>query len=641
MEVECTATTSVSETIKAIRIQKRPEENAFFQVMGNSHLLKVITSHQNGRKYKRWYDGDHACSMGHLDLLKSRYKFMHFSQTPIDNAVRSGSMEVINWLRSNGMSGTTDVSVKIACEMGFIDILKWLLENYEILNTDGLHEALRSAIGNRHKDVIEFLTNKESSNGYGLIPLKSDFERACAVGTYEIIEMIYNATSNGRGGDLHYCVDDLLQESIKSANIDGILWISQNYNRLSLRDALNPSKLLTWAIRLGRADVLQALLNGFDLRLLISEARVNIHANSAATTGRIEILRVFVGNGWMPTEGAIYDACKNGHTEVVKYALEENLFKDISLEKLMVDAFACSHTQTLTYVVSVIEKMKMQCISERGKRILRAVKEGSDIYILYREFYGDASFLDIDKASKLEGSLDVVIWLHESMPNVVCTKQAMDHAASRGDIKLVMFLHENRKEGCTTNAMDNASRNRHYDVVKWLHKNRKEGCTTFAMDFAAENGDLDMVKWFHDNRKEGCTTYAMNKAAEMGHLAVVIWLHKNRKEGCTQQAVDRVALVKNLEMVRWLLSNREEGFSIFGITIAIRGGSFKIIKCMLGSNKCCITPMRALEIAMSQGNYQVCYYLGKTYKELRNYRRANDRKDISSDMSNKTDMIQK
>ncbi len=88
-----------------------------------------------------------------------------------------------------------------------------------------------------------------------------------------------------------------------------------------------------------------------------------------------------------------------------------------------------------------------------------------------------------------------------------CAKYSlMDMAAENGHLEIVIWLHENRKEGCTIKAMDMAAKNGHLDVVKWLHFNRKEGCTTWAMDFAAKNGHLEVVKWLHENRTEGCTT---------------------------------------------------------------------------------------------------------------------------------------
>jgi len=66
------------------------------------------------------------------------------------------------------------------------------------------------------------------------------------------------------------------------------------------------------------------------------------------------------------------------------------------------------------------------------------------------------------------------------------------------------------------------------DYIKYLNY---PGATTNIMDITAQNGNLDMLIWLHEHRKEGCSTWAMDWAAVNGHLEVVKWLHKNNKIG--------------------------------------------------------------------------------------------------------------
>lgn len=70
------------------------------------------------------------------------------------------------------------------------------------------------------------------------------------------------------------------------------------------------------------------------------------------------------------------------------------------------------------------------------------------------------------------------------------SEQAMVLAATQGHLDMVMFLHENRKEGTTEEAMDLAATFGHLEVVWWLHMYRTEGCTTRAMDGAARNAHI-------------------------------------------------------------------------------------------------------------------------------------------------------
>jgi hypothetical protein len=110
--------------------------------------------------------------------------------------------------------------------------------------------------------------------------------------------------------------------------------------------------------------------------------------------------------------------------------------------------------------------------------------------------------------------------------------RGINAAAGRNDLELVKLLHENSNGGsCTTSAMDNAAKAGHLKIVKWLHKNRREGWTTKAMDDAASGEHLDVVELLHENRREGCTTQAMDGAAKHGHLEIVKWRHAHRTDG--------------------------------------------------------------------------------------------------------------
>ncbi|EGG15519.1 hypothetical protein DFA_10361 [Cavenderia fasciculata] len=74
------------------------------------------------------------------------------------------------------------------------------------------------------------------------------------------------------------------------------------------------------------------------------------------------------------------------------------------------------------------------------------------------------------------------------------SKLAMNTAAERGSLDIVMYLDQNRTEGCTTKAMNGAASYGHFDIIKYLHSYRTEGCTTNAMDGAASKGHLDIIK---------------------------------------------------------------------------------------------------------------------------------------------------
>ncbi|EFA77978.1 myb domain-containing protein [Heterostelium album PN500] len=149
--------------------------------------------------------------------------------------------------------------------------------------------------------------------------------------------------------------------------------------------------------------------------------------DKAASFGKIEIIEYLIQN--LPVEELkrsemMYYAIKSGHQHVVRYVFENQLFG-----KERVDLYY------LTYSLNFrqIEILKMLA-EEYG------MKETSNTYL-------------------------------------------MDYYSERGDLEALILLNSFNYWQCTTNAMDNASKG-HLRVVIWLHQNRTEGCTKEALSNA-------------------------------------------------------------------------------------------------------------------------------------------------------------
>ncbi|CAK4086550.1 unnamed protein product [Aphanomyces euteiches] len=100
----------------------------------------------------------------------------------------------------------------------------------------------------------------------------------------------------------------------------------------------------------------------------------------------------------------------------------------------------------------------------------------------------------------------------------------IDIAASRGNMPLVVYLHERGHPGCTKVAMGGAAQNGHLDVVKFLHSHRQEGCYRGALETATLGGHLEVVEWLCGNKIDPCTDVAAKFAVESGHLAIYEFL---------------------------------------------------------------------------------------------------------------------
>ncbi|KAL7748319.1 hypothetical protein RI367_006278 [Sorochytrium milnesiophthora] len=141
----------------------------------------------------------------------------------------------------------------------------------------------------------------------------------------------------------------------------------------------------------------------------------------------------------------------------------------------------------------------------------------------------------IDEAAQ-RGFLDVVIWLRDDT-GADFSSHTMDQAARNGHLHVVEWMHNNRATGCSVNAMTDALDFAYFDVAQFLQDRRTEGCSKLAMDLAIENGAINTVRWLCENRTEQWSEHLMKTAALQGHLAVVQFLHESGYERCSDNDI--------------------------------------------------------------------------------------------------------
>ncbi|KAM9964653.1 hypothetical protein ACTFIW_004427 [Dictyostelium discoideum] len=135
----------------------------------------------------------------------------------------------------------------------------------------------------------------------------------------------------------------------------------------------------------------------------------------------------------------------------------------------------------------------------------------------------------------------------------------LDNAVDSRDLEKVKYLHEIEN---SNNKIKNNNNNNNNDNNNNNNNNNKRGyASTSSIDLSARHGDLEILKFLHENRKEGATVNAMDLSAQYGHLEVVKFLHENRAEGCTKNAISMAVENGHYEIVKFLCQNRTEGFS--------------------------------------------------------------------------------
>jgi hypothetical protein len=93
------------------------------------------------------------------------------------------------------------------------------------------------------------------------------------------------------------------------------------------------------------------------------------------------------------------------------------------------------------------------------------------------------------------------MWLRRDRSDEDCKCEWVD-AAKEGDLHKIIQLHLQRAGLTRTRwAMDWAAYRGHLAVVIWLRKNRSGVCSIEALNLAAENGHLDIVIWSYETFK--------------------------------------------------------------------------------------------------------------------------------------------
>jgi hypothetical protein len=373
----------------------------------------------------------------------------------------------------------------------------------------------------------------------------------------------------------------------KIKNLETFKWM---YGKLSRKCNYFPSKRECWflheaakqAAQNGQLDILKYIHQQTGL----SSENGHELIERAAQTGDLDLIQ------WLHlvldgkyTKTTMMIACARGDLENIEWLVAHSSFLPQSSDRLkcletpMEAAAMCGKLEVVQWISQMNQKDKKSVLWECTPDVLdHAARRGYLNIVKWLHFhttYGCTT--DAMDNAAAYGHLEVVIWLHKNR-NEGCSVEGMNKAARWGEFEMVKWLHANRTEGCTTDAMDFAAANGDLKMVQWLHANRREGCSKNAMDLAARNGHLHIIQWLHDNRTEGCTTNAMDLAAENGHLKVLQWLHKNRTEGCTPEAMNKAARTGNFEIVKWLYANREDGLSRDALKHSACSGHLEIVQ---------------------------------------------------------------
>lgn len=212
----------------------------FFQVLGNTNLLKYIVSFQKGVKYDSIKDAVWCIENGHFSLLKEK-KDLFYSLSTMDVAVSKGRLDIVQWLHKHHPKTCTINAMDNAASGGYLYLFQWLHYN----RTEGCtHEAFLGALRNNHLDVAQWFYAHRTEIKISNLS-KSTFQS----GSLETVQWVYTTFSSNIS--FHGFFVDAL-EAVEHDNLPLIEWIDSkkryNYKQVMCRSArVGSLQILQWA----------------------------------------------------------------------------------------------------------------------------------------------------------------------------------------------------------------------------------------------------------------------------------------------------------------------------------------------------------------------------------------------------------
>lgn len=406
-------------------------------------------------------------------MQRATYMFPQFVN--LDEVIGEEGFEVAKWLHEQNFSWLVILATKCAMEMNasYGEYVKWLHEHQY---AQCIGKAIDFAADRGDMELVQWIHNNHDREGEKWGCTTGAMDGAAAQGNLKMVQWLHDNRSEG-------CSKSALARAIANGHSDVAKWLSQNRSDGDIIQAM------TWAAAKGNLDMVKWLFERSPDKYTSNQRDVD-------------------------------EAASCGHLEVLQFLLDKQIARCTSST---MDA-AAAHNQ------------------------LEVVK-----WLHFNRSEG-CTFDAMDEAAE-NGHLEMVAWLHEHRSEG-CTIRAMDSAILLGHLDVVRYLHKNRGESVSPHQIDKAAQNGHFEMVRWLMEHCGHEafaqCTTDAMAKAASRGNLKIVRYLHENHTEGWTTSAMDKAAMAGNFEIVLFLHSHRSEGCSSYGIGMTFYEGRLEMLRWL-----------------------------------------------------------------------------------------
>src|SRR3990167_3564689 len=151
---------------------------------------------------------------GHLGkiILDSRCGYK-FEEDIMDDAARSGHLNIVQWLHANWIGGCSKNAMNWAARNGHLDVVIWLHEN----RTEGCSEmAMDRAAWNGHLDMVKWL-HENRTEGCS----KNAMNWAARNGYLDVVKWLHANRTEG-------CSKYAMNWAAKNGHLDVVEWLHEN-----------------------------------------------------------------------------------------------------------------------------------------------------------------------------------------------------------------------------------------------------------------------------------------------------------------------------------------------------------------------------------------------------------------------------
>eukprot|EP01133_Synstelium_polycarpum_P000391 gene391-459_t len=443
----------------------------------------------------------------------------------IDEAVHSGSLDIVKLLASRYGQRWSGVALTPAVQSGSIELVKMIFQDYSTIQM----ESLQAALWQGNLEIIDLLASK--------YPI-TDHLVAMSVGCGNL-SLVISMIGRRKGRVDPYYQGQAIQLAVRHGYLD-ILWYLINEQLYEV-----PTLLFDYAAHNG--DLSMAKILWSRIKPCPAPRASKLGVIHAASTGNLPMLQFLVDTFNVKATG-LEEAALNGHFETVLYLLSKGAK---CFDKTLESAIRGGNLKILKHLCqlngfqSKLKFPSLQLAVKKGHRdvvgfLLASIKHLENNNIL--------NMLRLAATNGHVGVLEDLIYYHATQ--LVNSPSPARSAAIIGDVQLLSRLHKQGYPCSDILAFGTAASKGHLSFVQYLFEDlgmsactRKDWLGSQLLQQAATNNHLSTVQYLVYNKIWMPTPSSMNQCSRNGHVEMLEYLLDVDDKAASRKSPGKIDLI--------------------------------------------------------------------------------------------------